>query len=74
VQVDAPLVFNAKDRATVPPAPVETAKQLRAEESMAEASRQVHLDAVVEPPPADSPSKHRGFFGRIKGFFGSIFK
>jgi len=74
VQVDAPLVFNAKDRAAVPPAPVETAKNLRAEESMAELSRQAHLDAVVAPPPADSPGKHRGFFGRIRGFFGSIFK
>ena len=74
VHVEAPLVFNARDRAgNVPPAQVETAKNLRAEESMAESwSRQVHLDAIVEPPP-DKP-QHRGFFGRVKGFFAGIFK
>jgi hypothetical protein len=75
VHVDAPLVFNAKDRASLPP-PVETAKELRAQESLAESPlQQVHLDAVVEPPPADSPKhEHHGFFGRIRGFFAGIFK
>ena len=73
VQVDAPLVFNAKDRAGVAPPPVESAKNVRAEESLAESpSRQIHLDAVVEPPP-DKP-QHLGFFARVKGFFASIFK
>jgi hypothetical protein len=74
VQVDAPFVFNAKDRAAgVSPAPVQVAKDLSAEDSPA---RQVHLDAVVQSPPPESSNKpeQRGFFRRIGGFFSGIFK
>jgi hypothetical protein len=74
VQVDAPMVFNAKDRAArALPAPVQEAKNLPIEES---AARQVHLDAVIQSPPPEAPSKaeHRGFFRRVGGFFASIFK
>jgi hypothetical protein len=74
VRVDAPLVFSAKDRsdkdrttANVPPAPVDAARSLQASEPLDE-PRQVHLDAVVQPPP-----QHRGFFGRIKRFFAHMF-
>lgn len=73
VQVDAPFVFNAKDRAAgaLPP-PVQTAKDLPMENSPA---RQVHLDAVVQsPPPEKLKPEHRGFFRRVGGFFASIFK
>jgi hypothetical protein len=74
VQVDAPFVFNAKDRAAKAlPAPVQAAKNLPIEEST---ERQVHLDAVIQSPPPETPSKpeHRGFFRRVGGFFASIFK
>lgn len=75
VQVEAPLVFHAKDRAAksaakeVPPAvtdvPIEPA-----------AERQAHMDPVIQPPPPDTPPKpeHHGFFYRVKGFFAAIFR
>ena len=71
VQVEAPLVFSAKDRAALPPAaPVEAVRRLQAEEPMDQsAARQIHLDATVQPPP-----EHRGFFGRIRKFFSGIFQ
>jgi hypothetical protein len=73
VQVDAPFVFNAKDRAgKALPAPVQAAKDLPIEESP---ERQVHLDAVIQsPPPEQSKPEHRGFFRRLGGFFASVFK
>jgi len=74
VQVDAPLVFTPKNRAAAAalPVPVQVAKDLSPDDSP---SRQVHLDAVIEPPP-QKPTKpeHRGFFRRVGGFFASIFK
>ncbi|MGC1452859.1 MAG: AMIN domain-containing protein [Candidatus Sulfotelmatobacter sp.] len=75
VQVDAPLVFTPKNRAAAAasPAPVQVAKDLSPDDS---SSRQVHLDAVIGPPPPEKPIKpeHRGFFGRVKGFFASLFR
>jgi hypothetical protein len=73
VQVDAPFVFNAKNRAAVaPPAPVEATRELPVDDSPA---RQVHLDAIVQsPPPEKREGEHRGFFGRVKGFFSAIFR
>ena len=74
VQVDAPFVFNAKNRAAAAlPAPVQAAKDLPMEDSPA---RQVHLDAVVQSPPPEKPGKaeRHGFFRRVGGFFGGIFK
>jgi hypothetical protein len=74
VQVDAPLIFNAKDRlASVPPPPVQTAQNLSEEDSPA---RQVHLDAVIESPLPEKQIKNenRGFFHRVKGFFAAIFR
>lgn len=72
VQIDAPLVFNAKDRPhkapPEPPAPGDVPVDQASE-------RQVHLDAVVQPPPAEVQPKpeHHGFFRRVKGFFSAIF-
>ena len=75
VQVDAPLVFNAKNRAAAGalPAPVQAAKDLPVDDSPA---RQVHLDTVIQSPPPEpqKKSEHRGFFRRVGGFFSSIFK
>jgi hypothetical protein len=74
VQVDAPFVFNARDRAaSVPAAPVQAARELPVDESP---ERQVHLDAVIQPPPPpEKPKKpaRQGFFGRLKGAFSGIF-
>jgi hypothetical protein len=75
VQVDAPLVFNAKSRAaagTLPP-PVQAAKDLPVDDSPAP---RVHLDTVIQAPPPEPQKKpeHRGFFQRVGGFFASIFK
>jgi hypothetical protein len=74
VQVDAPLVFTAKNRAAgALPAPVQAAKDLPVEESPA---RQVHLDALIQAPllATQSKAEHRGFFQRVGGFFAGIFK
>jgi hypothetical protein len=73
VQVDAPFVFNANNRAAgALPAPVQAAKDLPMEDSPA---RQVHLDTVIQsPPPEKSKPEHRGFFRRVGGFFAAIFK
>ncbi len=73
VQVDAPFVFTAKDRAaSAPPAPVQAARELPVEDS---SSRQLHLDAVVQPPPQEKKTKaeHRGFLHRVGRFFAGIF-
>jgi hypothetical protein len=78
VQVDAPLVFTAKNRnasapATPPVAPVPDATNLPVEDSPA---RQVHLDPVIQsPPPAPEkkPETH-GFLHRVKSFFAALFK
>lgn len=75
VQVDAPIVFSAKDRSAGPPATVQEAANLPVADSQ---SRQVHLDAVVQFSPQDEENKpkaeHRGFLHRIGGFFSSIFR
>jgi hypothetical protein len=74
VQIDAPLVFTAKNRAAAPlPVPVQAAKDLPVEESPA---RQVHLDALIQAPlpPSQKKTRHRGFFGRVGGFFSGLFK
>jgi hypothetical protein len=72
-EVDAPLVFTAKNRAAAAlPAPVQAARDLPVQESTA---RQVHLDAVIQSPqPEKKKTEHRGFFQRVGGFFAAIFK
>ncbi|MGP0018586.1 MAG: AMIN domain-containing protein [Candidatus Sulfotelmatobacter sp.] len=74
VQVDAPLVFTAKNRAAAAlPAPVQAAQDLPVQESRA---RQVHLDAVIQSPAPEKQKRteHRGFFRRVGGFFAAMFK
>jgi hypothetical protein len=77
VQVDAPFVFSAKDRAraNAPPAPVQAIKDLPVETL---SDQPVHLDAVVQSPvpdkSADPSGKKKGFFHRVKGMFSGIFK
>jgi AMIN domain len=70
IQVDAPFVFNAKNRAaSAPPAPLQAAQDLPVEDSSA---RQVHLDTVVQAPPPAKKAKpeHRNF---VRRFFSAIF-
>ncbi len=74
VQVDAPMVFQAKNRPAAPPAPADEVAALPAQESSAKPV----LEAQVQPPPAPAPDaqakpEHRGLMRRIKGFFASIF-
>lgn len=72
IQVDAPFVFSAKDRAAASnPAPVQQAAALPVQDTSA---RQMSLDAVVQPPPPSSQKpEHRSFLRRLGGFFSSIF-
>jgi AMIN domain len=79
-ELNAPLVFSAKDRlrASAPPAPVQALKELPVEVST---EVPVHIDPVVQaPPPPDKDKKEeakpqrRGFLGHVKGFFSGIFK
>ncbi|HYM77990.1 MAG TPA: AMIN domain-containing protein [Candidatus Dormibacteraeota bacterium] len=76
VSVDAPFVFNAKDRAAAKsaPSPVPDAPRDLPAESSPE--RQVHLDPVIQPPPppAEVKPEHPGFFRRVGRFFSAIFK
>jgi AMIN domain len=77
IQVDAPFIFNARDRAAnARPAPAAEVASLPVEES---SDRQVQLDAVVQGPPASAPisqqkAEGHGLLGYLKGFFTTIFR
>jgi hypothetical protein len=75
VQVDAPFVFSAKDRnaAKGSASTLQTAMNLPPENS---SERQVHLDPIVQLPPASQEQpkpEHGGFFHGVKRFFRAIF-
>jgi AMIN domain len=75
VQLDAPLVFTAKDReAVVPSAPLEETQALPVQDSSVQP---IHLDAIVGAPRpsrnARSKAERHGFFHRLKGVFQTIF-
>jgi hypothetical protein len=76
VQVDAPLVFSAKNRNAIDrDASAREVSPLPASVLAGDwppgdfSARQAHLDAVQQPP-----AKHPGFFHRLKGFFATIFR
>jgi AMIN domain len=70
VQVEAPIVFRAADLPAAPAAPNLQSQPL----PLADSKRPVPvLTIVVSPEDAQSKPQRRGFFGRIKGFFSSIF-
>jgi len=81
IQVDAPFVFSARNRAAAAPPPlVQQARDLPVADPSA---RQILLTTVVEPPPPQErgrePAKknktgHRSFFRRLGGFFAAIFR
>jgi len=71
VQVDAPLVFSGRERAkaNAPAAPVTEAAALPLSVKPTDP-----MPTVVVLPPASIPKQaHKGFFGKVKGFFSSIF-
>jgi hypothetical protein len=74
VQVDAPFVFSAKDRAAkTSPAPAQAPPDLPPDQST---QPQTHLDPVIQPAPPAEPQKkteHSGFFRRVVKFFSAIF-
>lgn len=77
VQVEAPFVFRANDQpsgAPVTPAPVQEAARL----PLTYSRPPEQLETMVAPPshPARKAAEHKpskGFFGKVKGFFSSIF-
>jgi len=73
VQVDAPFVFSARDRAKGPNPAAEPPKDIPANES---SQRQVHLDPIIQvpSPPEKGKDAHPGFFRRLGRFFGSMFR
>jgi hypothetical protein len=80
VQVDAPLVFTGRSHAGALPAPIEAVRGLSHADS---AERQIHLDAVVQPPApiAQDPGLRKlkkaprpGFFARLGQAFSGLFK
>ena len=77
VQVDAPIVFSAKNRkAGVPAPPVLPADTAPAARPVPQTLR---IETKVPPPPraakstAPSASQKTGFFHKLRGFFGGIF-
>jgi hypothetical protein len=72
IKIEAPLVFRASDLPPAQPAAVPEAHGLTASDSMTSTA----MPATILPgPPAkvQADKAHRGFFGRVKGFFGAIF-
>jgi len=71
VQVEVPIVFQGKQSPAAASSPAETAAALPAIEPV----RAVHLEAKLEPSPAQKPIEHlsapRRFFRRLKGLFSS---
>ena len=68
--VDAPLVFSGQARAkaqpNAPPAPVDQVAMLKLNAKPAEAPPAV----VVLPPAPDPKPKNKGFWGKLRHFFG----
>jgi hypothetical protein len=77
IQVDAPFVFTARNRAVAGSLdPIDAAANLPVRDSSA---RQVRLDTVIESPPASDPgtqakAEHHSLLRRLKGFFAAIFR
>jgi hypothetical protein len=71
IEVDAPIVFSAKDRKTGPPAAiVQEVAALPREDS----SRQMHMETIVQPPAAvPAPRVKHPFLHRLKGFLAAMF-
>lgn len=78
VQVDAPLVYNGKQKPESAPVPqaTETASATPASPSQAPVASAITpapIEPRVQSPAAPAKPGHRGVLKRIKGFFASIF-
>jgi hypothetical protein len=78
VQVDAPLVYQGKQKPESAPVPqaTETASATPASPSQAPVASAITpapIEPRVQPPAAPAKPGHRGVLKRIKGFFASIF-
>jgi hypothetical protein len=71
VQIEAPLVFNASELAKPQPPAARVAEA--AAPPLPAAPTAATPATVVLPPATDPKPAHKGFFGRLKGFFSSIF-
>jgi len=76
IQVDAPIVFQAKKAPEAPPAPPDEVGARPVKESSA---RPATVEAQVQAPPAPAPgaqpkTEHRSLLRRIGRFFGGIFR
>jgi hypothetical protein len=76
VQIDAPLVFRARNGAAAPPAPTDEAAALPVMELQ---TSRTQLEIQIQPPPAvrqpaapAASAPHR-FFRRLKSIFGTLF-
>ncbi|HEV2697231.1 MAG TPA: AMIN domain-containing protein [Terriglobales bacterium] len=72
VSLEAPLVFSGRDiakaRASATQANMQQAAALPLTSKPSDP-----LPAIVVLPPPDPKPAHKGFFGKVKGFFGSVF-
>ncbi len=77
VQVEAPFVFRASD-AQAPPPPLVAHLRLASSPPAALRATVVEPPALVQfyrvAPPRQSRNERRGFFGKLRGFFGGIFR
>jgi hypothetical protein len=78
VQIEAPLVFRGSDR---PKPATQTASNMPPTPAAAAPPRTDPTAPVPLPPQPKAqdeaqtaPKQHRGFFGRVKGFFSAVFK
>ena len=70
IKIEAPLVFRASDLPPAHGSATPDAPVLAAGGPMTSAT----TPATIVPPPRATPNKaHRGFFGKVKAFFGAIF-
>ena len=72
VQLEATLVFRGRDAQSRPVAPAAPVAEAAALSLTAKPTDPLPA-VVVLPPASQSKSAHKGFFGKVKGFFGGIF-
>ncbi len=68
VEVEAPFVFRGDDPPPAQPAPVQEAENLPLRPLHVSSQNSALPTVQIDPKPA-----HRGFFGKVKGFFSSLF-
>ena len=72
VQLEATLVFRGRDAQSPPAAPAAPLAEAAALSLTTKPSDPLPA-VVVLPPTTQSKTAHKGFFGKVKGFFGGLF-